>query len=135
MKHLFGICLLTLMVSIPCLAEAEINSQQTNELKLQSSPLDLAVSSDGERVFVLNEGGKLQIYSNEGELNDTIEVDPAVDKISTTGDGGTVYLSSRTNKTIQELQIEFLVNLDISGSPFQGQQDAPVVLAFYSDFQ
>ncbi len=46
-----------------------------------------------------------------------------------------LLLSSRSNKTVELLAIDFIHKINISGSPFKGSEDALVVIAVFSDFQ
>ena len=130
---LFSIFLL--LFTLPGFAVAGVDWQATNSIKTDSPPIDIAISADGKQTFVLSEGGKMQIYDPQGKLIDTIEVDPAMNRISSDGSGNRLLLSSTKNGTVNELQIEYVANLDYEGSPFIGKSDAPVVMAVFSDFQ
>ena len=46
-----------------------------------------------------------------------------------------LLLSSRKNKTVQILELNFVEQIDTSGSPFRGPENAPVVVAVFSDFE
>ncbi len=130
---LFSIFLL--LTSLPGLAGAGVDWQAKTTIKPGSAPIDVAISADGKQTFVLTEGGKLHIYDPQGKLIDTIEVDPAMNRISSDASGNRLLISSTKNGTVNELQIEYVVNLSYDGSPFIGSSDAPVVLAVFSDFQ
>jgi hypothetical protein len=130
---LFSIFLL--LTSLPGLAGAGVDWQAKTTIKPDSAPIDVAISADGKQTFILTEGGKLQIYDPQGKLVDTIEVDPAMNRISSDASGNRVLLSSTKKGTVHELQIEYVANLSYDGSPFIGNSDAPVVLAVFSDFQ
>jgi hypothetical protein len=130
---LFSIFLL--LTSLPGLAGAGVDWQAKNTIKPDSAPIDVAISADGKQTFILTEAGKLQIYDPQGKLVDTIEVDPAMDRISSDASGNRVVVSSSKKGTVHELQIEYVSNLSYDGSPFIGNSDAPVVLAVFSDFQ
>ena len=130
---LFSIFLL--LTSLPGLAGAGVDWQAKTTIKPDSAPIDVAISADGKQTFVLTVGGKLHIYDPQGKLIDTIEVDPAMNRISSDASGNRLLISSTKNGTVNELQIEYVVNLSYDGSPFIGSSDAPVVLAVFSDFQ
>jgi hypothetical protein len=55
----------------------EWNIQKT--LKLNTQPLDVAVSKNGNSIFVLTKTGKILIYSPDGELKDKIDVGNHID--------------------------------------------------------
>ncbi len=121
-------------------SQADVDWQITKAFKLDSAPLDIASSADGSRVFVLAEGGKLLVYADDGGLIDSVPVDPSMDKLSVSGEitsplENTVYLSSKSKNTAQQIVIAFQADIDISGSPFLGAPDAPVAIVVFSDFQ
>ena len=114
-------------------AEVEWNIVQT--LKLDAPPLDMAISPDGRRIYVLVDGGNVLIYSNRGILKETIQVGDQIDQINLGPKGEYLFASSRQNKTLEIVAINFIYNLNLTGSPFKGAKDAPVVITVFSDFQ
>jgi DNA-binding beta-propeller fold protein YncE len=114
-------------------AEVEWNIVQT--LKLEAPPLDMAVSTDGRRIYVLVDGGNVLIYSNRGILKEKIQVGDQIDQINLGPKGEYLFVSSRQNKTLEILALNFIYDLNVSGSPFKGAKDAPVVITVFSDFQ
>jgi hypothetical protein len=58
-----------------------------------------------------------------------------VDKIRLGPQGDVLIANSRTNKTVQFFDIDFIQQINIAGSPFKGPADAPVVIAVFDDFQ
>jgi DNA-binding beta-propeller fold protein YncE len=136
MKKIFCIFSVYLIFAgLPGPAGAGVDWQASKTIKPDGAPIDIAISSDGKQTFVLNEGGKLQIYDQRGKLIDTIEVDPSMNHIASDGSGSRLLLSSTKKGTVNEIQVEYVVNFSYDGSPFIGSSDAPVVLAVFSDFQ
>ena len=136
MKKFFCIFSVYLLIAtLPGLAGAGVDWQARTTIKPDGAPIDVAISADGKQTFVLSEGGKLQIYDPQGKLIDTIEVDPTMNRIASDGSGSKLLLSSTKNGTVNEIQVEYVVNLSYDGSPFIGSSDAPVVMAVFSDFQ
>jgi len=137
MKRKYVVCLLAiLIVPVLCtqsLASVEWEIQKT--LKLDTQPLDVAVSQNGNKIFVLTESGKILIYSSDGSLKDKIDVGNHVDQIKSGPGEEWLFLSSRKNKTVEILHVDYIQHIDISGSPFKGLENAPVVIAVFSDFQ
>jgi hypothetical protein len=39
------------------------------------------------------------------------------------------------NKTVEIVTIDFIQNINVSGSPFKGPEDAAVVIAVFDDFE
>jgi len=125
------------MVALPPLigaAKAEVFLTVDKTYTTERSPIDVTGSADGRYSFVLSEGGKVYIYSSKGETNE-IMVDPAMDHIYASARGDKIYLSSTKDKKVQEIFVDFSHNIDINGSPFLGNADAPVTIVAFSDFQ
>ena len=140
-RRLFG-CLpmlfATLLLTTPC--QAGVDWEVSNTLKTPAAPLDIAASLDGKWTFVLVEGGKLLIYSDKGNLEEAIAVDPAMDRIASSGLQAAnipdrVYLASSKNKTVQTVTLDFSVPINIQGAPFLGPENGPVVIVVFSDFE
>lgn len=58
-----------------------------------------------------------------------------MDQIRVAPKGDSLFLNSRENKTIQIVNLDFVVDIDVAGSPFKGREDAPVTIAVFNDFQ
>jgi len=104
-------------------------------LDLKTAPVDVAVSPDWQKLFILTEGGDIQIYSGNGILIDTITVGTHVDKITSGPQGSVLILKSAQDKKVQIVSLDFIQNINVSGSPYKGVDDAPVVVAVFSDFE
>ncbi|UCD77964.1 MAG: hypothetical protein JSW26_21525 [Desulfobacterales bacterium] len=104
-------------------------------LKLEAAPLDVAVSADGSRIFVLTEQGKIIVYTANAEEEATIDVGDHVDKIQVGPRGDIIFSNSRKNKSVQIFAVDFIQIIDVSNSPFKGPADAPIVIAVFDDFQ
>ena len=103
--------------------------------KIEKAPIDVAFSPDGRWVFVLTDGGNLLIYSAEGKLAERIAVGTHVDGIQAGQKADTLFLISKKNRTVEEIVLDFIQHIDISGSPFKGKGTAPVVIAVFNDYQ
>lgn len=119
---------------------AAVDGRINNTFSVEDSPLDIAVSVDGKWIFVLAEGGKVCVFSPDGELNDEIQVDPSMDRIDVTGLAAAklrnkIVLSSRKTGKVQEVLFDFVMEINTRGSPSRGPVGAPVVLALFTDFQ
>ena len=104
-------------------------------LKIEKTPVDAAVSLNGRWVFVLTAQGSILIYSGDGRLEDEITVGNHVDGIKVGPEQDILLLTSRKNKTVEILVLDFIQNIDVSNSPFKGPADAAVTIAVFSDFQ
>ena len=137
MKNRIAILLLSLLVIFTMFghgrAEVEWNLHRT--FKTLKVPLDVDVSIDGRWVFVLTDQGEILIYSSNGRLKDTIHVGDTIDEIKAGPREDILFLSSRKDSTVQLITLDFIQQINITGSPFKGPADAPVAIAVFSDFQ
>jgi len=111
----------------------EWNIQKT--LKTDSVPLDVTVSQNGRSIFILTEEGDVLIYNREGTLTDTIKVGTHVDQIRIGLRDELLFATSRQNKSVEVIELDYIYTIDTAGSPFKGPQEAPVVITVFSDFQ
>lgn len=103
--------------------------------KPETPPLDVAVSADGKLTFVLVAGGGVYIYDDQDTLKATVPTDPSVEKIAVAPQGDKFYAVSTDNKSVQEIKVEFVAQIDTKGSPFKGKADAPIEIVEFSDFE
>ena len=104
-------------------------------LKLEVSAIDVAMSPDGRLFFVLTEEGEIVIYSSPTTVDGKIKVGKHVDQIRVGPRGDSLVLNDRENKTVQVITLDFIKNINVSGSPSKGPEDAPVAVAVFSDFE
>jgi len=102
---------------------------------LQTEPLDFVQSLDNKKVFVLGADSKVYIYTAEGKKLGSIPVDKDVTGIDIAPRGESLYLISKTGKTYTALDISVTQTIDITGAPFLGDENAPVTMVVFSDFQ
>lgn len=137
MKKIHAIFLLTSVMLLAPLSQSpatvEWDIQRT--VTLDQVPRDVAVSVRGTWTFILTDGGNILIYSADGQLNGTIAVGTHVDAIKAGSQEESLFLVSRKNKTVQEIALDFVREIDVSNAPFMGPADAPVVIAVFNDFQ
>jgi len=111
----------------------EMNVYKT--LQLVETPIDVAVSPDGMRIFVLTDRGEIVVYSSAANIEAKIDVGQYVDQIKLGPRGDSLILKSSKNKTVQIVSVDFVQKINTSGSPFKGPENAPVVIAVFDDFQ
>ena len=114
---------------------AGIVIDDSRTLELDATPIDIATSADGKYTFILTEGGKILILGRSGAIKGTITVDEAVENIGTSPKGDFLLLTTSKEKTLQIVKISFVVDIDISGLPFKGPANAPVLIAVFNDYQ
>jgi DNA-binding beta-propeller fold protein YncE len=114
---------------------AAVEISLENTLRTESAPIDIAVSKDGRSTFVLTEDGSVALYDNSGKLTDTIKVGAHIDQIEIGPRGERLFATSRQNKTVEILLLNFIYNINTEGSAIKGPADAPVTIAVFSEFQ
>lgn len=114
-------------------ATVEIDLEKT--LKTDGVPLDVVVSRDGNRTFVLTDNGNILIYNRTGDLTDTIKIGPHVAQIELDPKEEKLFATSRQNRTVEIFNLDFIYQINTQGSPFKGPREAPVTIAVFSDFQ
>ena len=117
------------------LAQGAVEMQDTRTLSLGAAPIDMAISADGKYTFVLAKGGKVFVFDSTGTLTDTLKVSDSVVSIGTNASGDYLLLADSSAKTLDVVRLSFIVDIDVSGLPFKGPADAPVVIAEFSDYQ
>jgi len=120
-------------------AQANVDSEISNSFKSAGTPLDLASSVNGKYVYVLTKGS-VNIYTNDGKLEDAIAVDPSFNRISVSGLDlanfeDKIFLSSESTGNVQEISYSFIVTINTAAAPFLGMPNAPVSIVIFSDFQ
>jgi hypothetical protein len=129
---LFGVWLATGIFSS---AFATVEWIPSGALEIGRPILDFTVSPDGKHFFVLTKGGDIFIYDREGKPAGKIATGKDVNLIRVSADGTRIFLSGNQAGTLEWLDFDFIVEVNVSGSPYRGSPDAPVVMAVFSDFQ
>jgi hypothetical protein len=129
------ILLLSLFFATASQVHATVEWSIQNTLKTIARPIDVAVFPDGRSIFVLTDDGNVLIYDEQGKLTDTIPVGTHVDQIKIDPQGERLFAASRQNKTVEVITLDFVRDINISGAPFKGLPDAPVIITVFSDFQ
>lgn len=114
-------------------AHASIEWTLKNQVNIEASPLDTVPSSDGKTIYILV-SGKILVYSmSENRIIDFFPVDRKFDHLSVAGKGKLFLLSSSKDTSISIFEMK--KTFDLSGLSIKGPQDAPVVVAVFSDYQ
>jgi DNA-binding beta-propeller fold protein YncE len=127
--------IMLLLLASGAMGSPTVEWEVLNTLKLKAPPLDVAISPDGKTVFVLTHEGNIHIYEVNGRLTDRIEVGEKIDQIKLGPKGAHLFATSRQNKTVKVIALDFIKQISTKGSPYKGVQDAPIVIADFSDFE
>lgn len=112
-----------------------VQGQVENSWQLPEKPIDLVYSLDGKRVFILTDQQQVLVYDAEGNLLGKIAVKKGVSSIDIAPRGERLYLLNDKDNSFTDLSVDFVVDIDVTGSPFLGKADAPVTIAVFTDFQ
>jgi DNA-binding beta-propeller fold protein YncE len=138
-KKIRSIALFTLVIvlgaAVNSFAAGSVEWSILKTLQLDATPIDVALSPDGRRIFVLTEQGEVVIYSSAAKVEAKIDVGQHVDQIKLGPRGSTLILKSGENKTVQIITLDFIQKINTAGAPFKGAEDAAVVIAVFDDFQ
>ncbi|MCG6946669.1 MAG: DUF6476 family protein [Deltaproteobacteria bacterium] len=137
MKSKFAIFLVTLVLLFTWLASsrATVEWDVVGTLNLKQKPRDAAIALNGRWIYVLTYDGEILIYSSDGKLEDSISVGKSIEGIKVGPREDVLLLTSGEDKTVQLVLLDFIQEINISGSPFKGNADAPVAIAIFNDFQ
>ncbi len=130
---LFAVLVVAATATVSASENVEFNILRT--LRLETTPIDVAVTSDGRQIFVLSDQGEILVYSSTHQLEGKIEVDKDIDQIKLGPKGDTLILTSSQKRTVQLATVDFVKNIDTANAPFKGAENARVVIAVFDDFQ
>ncbi len=142
-SKLFVCCLATLLITASVSAQTMPETGQDKRVEwktVQTWPtagkiLSMVHSLDGKFVFLLNDKQQVQVYNSQGQLQGSIPVAEGVSSIDIAPQGETLYLINNTTQFFTSIAISFIVDIDITGSPFKGPADAPVTITLFTDFE
>jgi hypothetical protein len=125
----------TIGILFPQVTQADFERRILKDLDLKSTPLDVAPSPDGQRLFILT-AGEILVYSfQEDKISDRIPVDKEFDRISSLPSGDMLTITSSSKKALQIILLEAIHKIDVTEHPFKGPKDAPVTIAVFTDYQ
>jgi DNA-binding beta-propeller fold protein YncE len=127
--------IITLSASLSSLASENVEWNVLKTLQLEATPIDVAITPDGRRIYVLTDQGEIIVYSSTQKVEGRVEVGKHVDQLKLGPRGETLILTSSRDKTIQIVTVDFIQKINTAGAPFKGPEDAPVVIAVFDDFQ
>jgi protein-disulfide isomerase len=102
---------------------------------IPAKPLDIVYSLDGKRVFILTDQHTVLVYDPQGVLTGSIPVDKGVSAIDIAPRGDRLFLVNQETKAFTDMTIDFIADINIEGSPFLGNEKAPVTIVLFTDFE
>jgi hypothetical protein len=128
-------CVVFYFVVMAQLVRAEMDLRIIKHINVKEKPLDVAVSADGEFIFVLVPGEVLVYSIPRDSVTDRIKIDEAFDRLTYSVKNSTLILGSSVNRALSIIQVERVYNIVLSSLPFKGPADAPVAIAVFEDYQ
>ncbi|MFV0436391.1 MAG: thioredoxin domain-containing protein [Desulfopila sp.] len=102
---------------------------------LDTVPVDLVHSLDGKLLFILDNQHQVLVYDNQAKLQGKIPVGEGVSRIDIAPRGEALYLIDSKANNFTSLALSYTYDIDISGSPYKGEANAPVTLVVFTDFE
>ena len=134
---ILGIFLIILFswASAPGIVHADVDWTAIKQIDLGAQPLDIATSEDGTLIFVLAPGEILVYSIPKNKITSRIPVDKDFDRVIHSAKNNTLILTSSSSNTLKIIRVDRIYDIDISGLPFQGPENAPVTIAIFDDYQ
>jgi protein-disulfide isomerase len=133
MRKIAGILVCLLAMNSPVFAEV-VDAQLLKTITFKEAVLQVAATADGSRIYLLTNGGKVEILDQDGNFQGGFDVGPEI--ISITPQGKNRLLLEDVGRH-ELLQLELLprVEISVTGAPLKGNTDAPVTIAIFDDFE
>ena len=113
----------------------DLDGRLRNKFSVAEKALDFVITGNGRSIFVLTQNGNIYVYTPEGRHQNKIEVGKHIDQIKLGPRGANLFATNRQNQTVEVIALDFIHKISIQGSPFKGPENAPVVIAEFSDFE
>ena len=133
-KSMIMFCL-TVTILFAAVSHAAVYHSVKKRLKLESTPIDIKMSTEGRWLYVLTKSGDLRVYSHQGAFIGKFEVGRSFDQIEPGPTDEEIYLKSTKQKMIQVINVTFRHSIETKDAPFKGRADAPVTIVEYTDFE
>jgi len=111
-----------------------IDVQMLGSVPLGAKPRQVTTTADGQKIYVLTEAGKVQMYSADGQFQGSFEVGPDVTNITPQGENRLILQMSDRQQMVF-VALEAVVKISTEGAPTLGNPDAPVAIAVFDDFE
>jgi len=127
--------LLLVFVFLATASSAEVlDASLLRTLGVRESIRQVAVTADGERIYILTEKGNVEILDREGRSQGGIAVGPDIIGITPQGKDR-LLLQSKNRHQLLQLILEPRAAISIKGAPIHGDRNAPVTIVIFDDFE
>ena len=121
-----------LLAALPSWADVKLGERKAVEGV--TGAVDVAVTPDGRRIFVLTDQGEIRVIGANGKLEGAVKVGAGATRIESLGRGERMVVVTKEGK-VEVLRLDFQVEIDVGASPVKGDPKAPVMVAVFTDFQ
>ncbi|MCX5896548.1 MAG: thioredoxin domain-containing protein, partial [Proteobacteria bacterium] len=126
---------LSLVHSIAGVALAATEWEVLKTLSLEEKPLDVAVSLDGTKAYILGNKNIFIYATDRGEVVDKIPLKDEFSQISISPDGESLYLTNSGANQISVIRISTVFTIETGNSPVIGNPKAPTHIVAFLDYQ
>ena len=135
--RILGLFLTILMgfASASNVVHADVDWTAIREIKLGARPLDVAASPDGTLIFILSPS-EIHVYSvSKNKVVNRIPITKDFDRLTYSIKNNALVLTSSSLNILKIIRVDRIQEIDISGLPFKGPENAPVTIAVFDDYQ
>ena len=116
-------------------ANGNVNWTVKASWTLPAKPIDFAQSLDNKKVFILAGDANVHVFTAEGQKLGSVPVAAGVSAIDIAPRGEMLYLLNSQDNSYTAMDVSFNQQIDLTGVPIRGKQDAPITIVEFSDFQ
>ena len=115
-------------------AWADLSWKTLRDLNLEKEPLDVAASVDGQSLFILVPG-EIIVYSvTRNEITKKIPVENGFDRVTYAPRLHAIVVTASVPKILRVIKLQDIHELDLSGLPYKGPENAPVTIVVFSGY-
>jgi protein-disulfide isomerase len=113
----------------------DVDWTSVGQIKLDSPPLDVESTPDGDLIFVLVPG-KVVVYEESAnrQLNQIL-VDQSYNRLTYSAESERLVLTSSVTNELKIIQIDRVYDISVEDSPFLGPENAPITIAVFDDYE
>jgi protein-disulfide isomerase len=127
--------LVFLLCTLEGTAFSAVEAEVLKSLPIEEKPLDVAVSLDGTKAYVLGEKNIFIFNIPNYELVNRIPITGNFSHLTLSPDGSSLYLTDSVAKQVTIMQVSEIFNIEIGQSPIIGNKNAPVHVIAFLDYQ
>jgi len=116
-------------------ASAKIEWEVLNDIPVAETPKDIALSKDGNTIYILGTEN-IHIFSlRENKITDTIPIKNTFSEIALSPADDRIFLTHAKNKKVSIIEISEIYDFKIGNSAVIGNRKAKVSVVAFLDYQ